>query len=123
MNAAPERRSDPVAGAIARLLNVGTLLSVGLVAVGVVLLAAAGLVPAEDAGPALDPSVIVADIVALRPAGLLWAGLAITVVLPTTRVALAMLGFLRLGDRRAAAVAAGVFSVLMVAFGVAVVTR
>ena len=123
MSAAPEAPRDPVAGAVARLLNVGTMLSVVLAAAGVALLVANGLVPIHDGGPTFDPGAIVADLLALRPAGVLWAGLAITLALPTARVALAMLGFLRIRDRRAAAVAGGVLGVLLVAFAVAVVTR
>jgi uncharacterized membrane protein len=114
---------DPVAGAVARLLSAGTLASVSLVGLGVLLLAAAGVVPTRGPGPALEPSVILADVVSLRPAGLLWVGLLLTLALPTARVALALLGFARLGDRRAAAVAAGVLCVLAVAFAVALVTR
>jgi uncharacterized membrane protein len=119
----PRGRPDPVTQAVARLLGAGILASVSLVAVGVVLLAAAGLVPTRDHGSAADPAAIAADVVALRPAGLLWVGLLVTLALPTARVMLALLGFARAGDRRAAAVAAGVLCVLSVAFGVAVVTR
>ena len=122
-NAGSGTPRDPVSGAVARLLNVGTFVSVCLIAVGVALLATAGLVPTKDSGPALEPNTVLGDVLALRPAGLLWVGLAITLALPTARVVLALLGFLRLGDRRAAAVAAGVLSVLLVAFAVAVVTR
>lgn len=113
---------DPVAGAVARLLTVGTIASVALVAAGVALMLAAGLRPMSDAGPGPAAGTIVADIVGLRPAGLLWAGLLLTLALPTARVALALAGFLRLGDRRAATVAAGVLGVLTVAFAVAAAT-
>lgn len=116
-------RPDPVTKAVARLLGAGILASMSFVSVGVVLLAAAGLVPTRDRGPAADPAAILADLVALRPSGLLWVGLLVTLALPTARVLLALLGFARAGDRRAAAVAAGVLCVLSVAFGVAVVTR
>ncbi len=113
---------DPVAGAVARFLSAGTIVSVVLVAAGVVLMLAAGLRPTLDSGPDPDPASIVADVVGLRPAGLLWAGLMLTVALPTARVALALAGFLRLGDRRASAVAAGVLGVLALAFAVALAT-
>jgi uncharacterized membrane protein len=123
MNAGSPRGSDPVANAVARLLSAGTVASVSLVGLGVLLLAAVGLVPTRDRGPALEPSVILADVIALRPAGLLWVGLLFTLALPTARVTVALLGFSRSGDRRAAAVAAGVLCVLLMAFGVALVTR
>ena len=113
---------DPVAGAVARLLSAGALASVVLVAAGVVLMVAAGLRPTSDSGPDADPSSIVADVVGLRPAGLLWAGLLLTVALPTARVTLALAGFLRLGDHRASVVAAGVLGVLALAFAVALAT-
>jgi uncharacterized membrane protein len=119
----PLGRPDPVTQAVARLLGAGILASVSLVAAGVVLLAAAGLVPTQDHGPAADAAAILADLVALRPAGLLWVGLLVTLALPTARVALALLGFIRARDRRAALVAAGVLSALAAAFAVAVLTR
>jgi len=101
---------------------VGTLAAVGLVTLGVALLVAAGITPTRDPGPAPEPAGLLSDLLALRPAGWLWAGLLVTLALPTTRVALAAVGFLRTGDRRAAAVAAGVLSVLVVAFTVARLT-
>ena len=112
-----------VEGSVARLLSTGTLASVALVAAGVALMLAAGSHPIADRGPGPEPAAILGDLIALRAAGPLWIGLVITVALPTARVALALLGFARLGDRRAAAVAAGVLAVLAVAFAVALLTR
>lgn len=119
----PKRHTDPVSEAVARLLNWGTLVSVGLVALGVALLVAAGIVPIQDRGPQAVAENIVGDLLNLHAAGPLWLGLLITVALPTARVALAVLGFARTGDRRAMVVAAGVLAVLLVAFAVAVLTR
>lgn len=114
---------EPVAKAAARLLSAGTRASVVLVAAGVGLMLAAGLMPVSDRGPDLDPSAILADVVAMRPAGLTWMGLLLTVSLPTARVALALAGYVRSRDRRAAALAASVLAVLAIAFAVALATR
>jgi uncharacterized membrane protein len=119
----PGGRRDPVVAAVARVLGIGALVSVSLVGLGVALLVASGIAPTRDQGPPPDPGAILADLLALRPTGWLWAGLLLTLALPTTRVLFAVVGFLRTGDGRAAAVAAGVLTVLLTAFGVAVATR
>jgi hypothetical protein len=59
---------------IARLLTAGTYVSVALIAIGVVALAAAGTSPLDGA-PAFDLTRLVPDLVALQPAGFLWLGI------------------------------------------------
>ncbi len=93
---------------VARLLGLGTLLTLVLVTGGSLLTVAAGRVPRSDPGPHFDVGRLLPDLVAFRPEGLLWLGLILSLVLPTGRVALALVGFARQGDRRHAVVAAAV---------------
>jgi uncharacterized membrane protein len=97
---------------IARLLVLGTYLGVALLAIGIVLMLAAGVDPMTTPPPSFDPSSIVGDITALRPTGFLWAGVLVLMALPVTRVAIAALAFARGGDRRMAAIAVAVLIVL-----------
>jgi hypothetical protein len=108
--------AEPAAGgtvqAVSRLLAAGTALVVGLVTVGTLLAVGAGRRPLQEPGPPLDVGRTIVDLLALRPEGFLWLGLLLTLVLPPARVALALLGFAREGDRTAAAVALAVLGVL-----------
>jgi len=89
---------------IARLLTIGTYLSVGLLVVGVVLMLGAGIGP-RSGGPAFDPARLVSDLIALRPAGFLWLGLVAVVATPAARVLAALVGYARRGERLMAVVA------------------
>jgi uncharacterized membrane protein len=79
--------------AIARLLNIGALASVLLLAIGVVLAAAAGLSPIDGSVPPFDPARILSDILALRPEGFLWLGLVVVIATPASRVLASLIGF------------------------------
>lgn len=116
-------QTDATVQAVGTLLGTGTLAVVGLVMVGTVLALAAGLRPLVDHGPALDPGTLLRDVVALRPEGFLWVGLLLTVTLPAARVALALLGFSRARDVRAAGVALAVLCVLALSVAIALVSR
>jgi uncharacterized membrane protein len=96
---------------VARLLRLGTYASVGLLAAGVVLMAAAGRSPL-DGGPRFDPSRLVADIVALRPEGVLWLGLLAAIATPSARVAASLVGYVRGRERAMVVVAAGILAVI-----------
>jgi uncharacterized membrane protein len=100
---------------LARVLQVGTYASIALVAVGVVLLVAGGGSPL-DPGPRLDLARIVGDLAAGRPAGYLWLGILGIVATPGLRVAGALVGFWRRGERRMAVVA--LLILVVVALGV-----
>ena len=120
--------SDPDRGAdttrlVARLQTAGTWLSVTLAALGTAAMVVAGRTPIAEPAPTFHPQDVVADVLAGRPVGLLWASLVVAVALPSERVALAAFGYARDGDRRQAAVALGVFCVLGVSLLVAVVGR
>ena len=97
---------------IARLLVLGTYLGVALLAVGIVLMIAGGVDPLTTPSVRFDAASIAGDVLALRAAGFLWAGVLVLMALPVTRVAIAAVAFARAGDRRMAAIAVGVLVVL-----------
>ena len=100
-------------GRIARLLRVGTYAAVALVAVGVVLMLAHGRSPL-DAAPGLDIGRLAGDLLALRPEGFLWLGLLVVMATPASRVALALVGYARDGEREMLAVATLILLVILV---------
>ncbi len=108
---------------VGRLLTIGTLASVVLAALGVAAMLVSGDTPVNEPGPPFRPGEIPGDLAAGRASGLLWVALALTVALPSARVALAGIGYLREGDRRQAGVALAVLTVLAVSLVVAIVTR
>ena len=101
--------------ALAHVLQLGTYASVALIGAGSVLLLAGGGSPLGG-GPAFAPERIVPDILALRPAGFLWLGIAGVLATPGLRVLRAMIGFWRRGEQRMAVVA--VLVLVVVAVGV-----
>jgi uncharacterized membrane protein len=98
---------------IARLLTVGTYVSIGFVAVGTLLLIASGQSPL-DAAPGLDPARIPGDLLALRPAGFLWLGILGLLATPAARVVAALVGYARVGER-AMVLVAGLILVVIAA--------
>jgi uncharacterized membrane protein len=98
---------------IGRLLTIGTYASIALLAVGFVLMLAAGIGPL-DAGPAFDPARLVADVAALRPAGFIWLGLLVVVATPSARVMASLIGYARRGERAMVAIAGLVLVVIAV---------
>jgi uncharacterized membrane protein len=99
--------------AIARLLTVGTLVSVALLAVGVVLMMVRFVAPLAGAPP-FQPGLILDDLANFRPAGYLWLGLIAVIATPTARVLASLIGFVRGGERSMAGVASLVLVVLLV---------
>ena len=87
----------------------------GLILAGVVLMFATGVDPlAHGEVPPLRPGAILLDILALQPAGFLWAGIVLVIALPIGRVVVAGVGFLAAGDRRLALVSLLVLLVVLV---------
>jgi uncharacterized membrane protein len=82
---------------IARVLTVGTYASIALLAVGVVLMLAAGIGPLSG-GPPFDAGRLLGDLEALRPAGFIWLGLVVVVATPAARVAASLIGYRRRGE-------------------------
>ncbi len=120
--AGDQRPAADLDGTIARLLTAGTYLAVVLIAIGVVLMAAAGRSPLEG-GPAFDPSRLAADLVALRPEGFLWLGLIAAIATPSARVAASLVGYLRRGERTMAAVSFLILGVIALSVVLATVTE
>jgi uncharacterized membrane protein len=83
---------------IARLLTVGTYASIGLLAIGFLLMIAAGIGPLSG-GPAFDQARLVADLTSLQPAGFIWLGLVVVVATPAARVAASLVGYARRGEQ------------------------
>jgi uncharacterized membrane protein len=83
---------------LGRVLQVGTYVSIGLVAVGVVLLIGGGGSPL-DPGLPFDLTRLPADLIALRAEGFLWLGIVGVVATPGLRVVGALIGFARRGER------------------------
>jgi uncharacterized membrane protein len=102
--------------ALARVLQVGTYASIALVAAGTLLLIAGGGSPL-DPGPPLRLDGLLADLGALRPAGLLWLGIIGVLATPALRVVGALVGFARRGERLMVLVAA----LILVVVGVGIV--
>ena len=107
--------------AIARLLAVGTYVSVALLAIGVVLLIAAGRSPIDRDISPFDLSRIPSDVAAGRPEGPLWLGLLVVLAMPSARVAASLVGYLRGGERTMAVVATAILAVVAVGVVVGVV--
>jgi uncharacterized membrane protein len=97
--------------ALARVLQVGTYISIALVLVGTVLLLAGGVSPLA-ASPAFQLERLVRDILAGRPAGFLWLGIVGICLTPALRVVGALIGFWRRGERRMVAVALLILAVI-----------
>ncbi len=112
--------ADELEAAIGRLLVAGTWLAMALILIGVLLMLAGGIDPLTRSGiPSFDLSRIPADLVALRPGGFLWAGIALIVTLPVGRVAVAGLGFLAARDGRLTLVSVLVILVVVVSIAAA----
>jgi uncharacterized membrane protein len=92
--------SAGVEARIARLLTIGTRVSISLLAIGSVLLVAAGISPLAPTWPPLDIRALPADLVALRPEAFLWLGLLVMIATPLGRVMAATFGFARAGEPR-----------------------
>jgi uncharacterized membrane protein len=107
----------PLERAIARVLTIGTYLSVALIAIGTLLLIGAGRSPL-DLAPPLDAGRLVGDLVGLQPAGFLWLGILGVIATPATRVLAALIGYRRTRERGMVIVA----SLILVVIAAGVVT-
>jgi uncharacterized membrane protein len=104
--------------AVARLLTIGTYGSVGLLAVGTVLMLVSG-VPPLGASPAFDASAIGDDILHLRAAGFLSLGLIAVVATPASRVLASLIGYSRGGERLMAVISALILAVIALSVALA----
>ncbi len=117
-------RTSTVAGAattnaidarIARLLRAGTRLGVALLAVGSILLVAAGGSPLAASWAPFDLAALPAGLVALQPEAYLWLGLLVTISTPLLRVGAATLAFARAGELRMVVLGVAVLVVIALA--------
>jgi uncharacterized membrane protein len=106
-----EGGTDPLDLTIARILTVGSYLSVGFIAIGVVLMAVNGRSPL-DPPPGFDPTALVREILEARPEGFLWLGLLILLATPATRVAASLVGYIRSRERQMTAVSIAILVVI-----------
>ena len=103
--------SDDLDRTISRLLTVGTYGSVALLGVGVLLMIAARITPLGGS-PTFEPGKIVDDLLHLRAQGFIWLGLICVVATPSARVIASLVGYVRLGERSMAIVAALILVVI-----------
>jgi len=104
---------------IGRLLIGITYVSVGLLAIGFVLMIANGISPL-DPGPPLDVAALGAQLVALDPAGYLWLGLLAVIAAPIVRVLVASVAYARDADWTMVAISVAILAVIAIGVGIAV---
>jgi uncharacterized membrane protein len=104
---------------IARVLQVGIAASIGLLAVGVVLMVTHGVDPLGPGPAPFDPADLVSGLVSLDPAAYLWIGLILAIATPVIRVVASLIGFARTGQRRMVVIAVGILIVIAVSVAVA----
>lgn len=107
---APDRKGN-LELSIARLLTVGTYVSVSLLAVGLAAMLVTGISPYAEA-PILDPGRLLGDLLAGRADSFLWLGLVAAIATPTARVMAALVGFARAAEWEMAAVSAAILGVI-----------
>ncbi len=98
--------------AIGRLLFAGTVFGVALLLVGVVLMALAGIDPTRSVSPQFDAARIAPDLLAARPEGFLWAGIAVLIATPVARVIGELVAFAIRRDRAMALVAVAILGII-----------
>lgn len=106
---APARRD--LDAAIARVLMVGTYISVALIAIGVALMVANGISPL-DPPPPIAPGDVAASIGRVRPEGILALGLVALILTPSARVTASLVGYLSDGERTMAIISLAILGVI-----------
>jgi uncharacterized membrane protein len=106
-------RGTGLEASIGRLIMTGTYLSVALIALGVAMLTIAGQSPLAGLA-AFNPARIGDDLVHGRPEGFVWLGLVIVIGTPSARVAAALLGYGRRGERAMVVIAALILGVIVI---------
>ncbi|HEY7828445.1 MAG TPA: DUF1634 domain-containing protein [Candidatus Limnocylindrales bacterium] len=97
---------------IGQVLSRGAWLSVILLAIGVAGMAIRGIEPLSSPPPPFDLANLGSAIAGLEPVGFLGLGLVAVIATPVLRVVLALFGYLRVGDRRMAAISLGILAIL-----------
>ncbi|MCC6617560.1 MAG: DUF1634 domain-containing protein [Chloroflexi bacterium] len=96
---------------VGRLITAMTRLSIGLLVIGLVLLALDGRDLLAGFEP-LDLGRLSGDILAARPEPFLWLGLMVALGTPSARVAVSLVGYLRNADRLMVGVSVGILAVI-----------
>ena len=109
---------DPVESVVARLLSIGTVAAIGLLAIGSSLLALQGGSP-FDTAPTIDLSRIPSDLVAGRPEGYLWLGLIAAIATPCARVVASLVGYIRQRERGMVLISVLILAVIAVTVALA----
>ena len=104
--------TDALDRRIARILTIGSYVSIALLFVGVLLMALIGRSPLDVPVHGFDPAAIPGDLLAGRPDGALWLGLLVLLATPATRVAASLAGYLRAGEREMVLVSAAILVVI-----------
>lgn len=103
---------------IGRLMIGMTYASVAVLVIGVVLMVAAGISPLS-AGPAFDPSQLMAELASLTPVGFLWLGLVIVIATPIVRVIGAAISYGLAGQWPMVAIALAILVVIFAGVAIA----
>ena len=107
---------------IGRLLIAVTYVSVGLLSIGLVLMAADGISPLYD-GPRLDLATLGAQLATLQPAAFLWLGLLAVIAAPIGRVIVAGTAYAHDADWLMVGISVAILLVIAIGVGSALVVR
>lgn len=116
MTASQVARAMAAERLIGRLLIAGTYVSVGLLAVGMVLLLANGISPLAG-GSRLDLATLGVQLLALDPAGFLWLGLLAVIAAPIGRVIVASIAYARGADWLMVGISVAILAVIAIGVG------
>jgi uncharacterized membrane protein len=97
---------------IGRVMIGMTYVAVAVLVIGVALMVAAGISPLAG-GPAFDPTVLIAQLTSLTPAGFLWLGLVVVIATPIVRVIGAAISYGLTGQWTMVAIAIAILVVIV----------
>jgi uncharacterized membrane protein len=112
---------DPIERKIARILSIGAVVAITLLVIGIALMIVEGVGPETVGFPAFHLERLVDDLVHLRAAGFLYAGILVVIATPVVRVSGELIGFAIRREREMALVAAAILLVVVVSVVVAVI--
>ena len=94
------------------LLGIGSVLSVALLAIGIVGMWATNVGPLDRPFPAFDLARLPRDLASAKATGFLWLGIIAVILTPSVWVMASLVGFAAGGERRMVAVAVVVLAVI-----------
>ena len=104
-----------------RIVTAGTYLSVLLISIGVALMVVNGRSPL-DPSPPFSLRSIGSEIAAGQARGFLWLGLIAALATAPASVVGSLVGYVRLGDRRMAAISVGILAIIAAAVAISLAT-